>query len=157
MSPPRERNRNRRPGGRPNPDLKFPAPRVGLVYAPLDTGDVKGRDADMIRYTLNCDKGHGFESWFQSAVAFERLAETGMLTCSVCGSDGSKSALMAPRCTRPRSERRSGLHAKRTGACPHARHAHDPLETALRALRREVEANTEYVGSDFTARARANP
>ena len=53
----------------------------------------------MIRYTLSCGKGHGFESWFQNADAFEALAGSGQLACPVCGDTTVEKGLMAPAVT----------------------------------------------------------
>ncbi|AMY70715.1 hypothetical protein AKL17_3491 [Frigidibacter mobilis] len=50
----------------------------------------------MIRYALTCPKDHSFESWFQSAEAFDRLAALGQVTCAVCGASGVSKSLMAP-------------------------------------------------------------
>ena len=51
----------------------------------------------MIRYALKCAEGHSFESWFQSASAYDKLAAAGMVTCAVCGSSSVEKAIMAPR------------------------------------------------------------
>ena len=51
----------------------------------------------MISYTLKCEDGHTFDSWFQSAQAFDKLLAQGMVTCSVCGALGVEKAVMAPR------------------------------------------------------------
>ncbi|HAC48262.1 MAG TPA: DUF1178 domain-containing protein, partial [Sulfitobacter sp.] len=53
----------------------------------------------MIRYALKCEAGHGFDSWFQSAAAFDSLARGGHLSCAVCGSAEVRKSLMAPRVT----------------------------------------------------------
>ena len=51
----------------------------------------------MIQYALKCADGHSFESWFQSAEAFDRLAGSGLLQCAVCGGDQVEKAMMTPR------------------------------------------------------------
>ncbi len=51
----------------------------------------------MINYRLKCAEGHSFDSWFQSATAFEKLAAAGLLACSYCGSSRVEKAIMAPR------------------------------------------------------------
>lgn len=91
----------------------------------------------MIRYTLNCSAGHGFDSWFQSAAAVDRLLTAGQVTCPTCGVASVDKALMAP----------SLGTALRTP--PTAR------EAALAALRSEIEAKSDYVGVNFVAQARA--
>lgn len=94
----------------------------------------------MIRYALRCTEGHGFESWFASGEAYEKLARAGHLSCPVCGAVKVEKALMAPA-------------VAQTGA-PAA-----PDEAALarkiEALRREVEENSDYVGLEFARTARA--
>lgn len=51
----------------------------------------------MINYSLKCADGHSFDSWFQSAAAFDKLAKAGLVTCSFCGSSNVEKAIMAPR------------------------------------------------------------
>ena len=50
----------------------------------------------MIRYALKCDAEHSFESWFQSASAFETLFDGGMVSCALCGSGKVQKAIMTP-------------------------------------------------------------
>jgi len=102
----------------------------------------------MIRYTLTCQAGHGFESWFASAKAYDTLAQAGQVACPVCGSARVDKALMAPS-VRP---------ARKAAAEPDRPRLSDPasdIESALAELRRQVEANSDYVGMNFAAEARA--
>ncbi|WP_293577239.1 DUF1178 family protein [Phaeobacter sp.] len=62
----------------------------------------------MIRYALKCNEGHSFESWFQSAEAYDKLAAAGHVACAVCGSDKVEKAIMAPR-VRPGRTAVSGI------------------------------------------------
>ncbi|MEL6700535.1 MAG: DUF1178 family protein, partial [Pseudomonadota bacterium] len=39
----------------------------------------------MIRYTLKCDQGHSFDSWFASSDAFDTLHAAGHVACIECG------------------------------------------------------------------------
>lgn len=90
----------------------------------------------MIRYALKCAEGHAFESWFQSAAAFDTLSARGLVSCIACGGTRVEKALMAP---------------KVAGAV-------DPAEAAaqkLAAYRRKVEAEATYVGGRFAEEARA--
>jgi hypothetical protein len=50
----------------------------------------------MIRYTLACDQGHSFESWFQNSAAYDKQAKRALVTCPVCGSAKVEKAIMAP-------------------------------------------------------------
>jgi hypothetical protein len=103
----------------------------------------------MIRYTLKCEAGHGFDSWFQNAEAFGLVMATGQLGCPVCGSDKVTKELMAPavqpaRKMGPRDKApASGLSEPASG-----------LEQAISALKKQIEANSEYVGMNFAAEAR---
>lgn len=98
----------------------------------------------MIRYTLRCDKDHEFDSWFGSAGAFDSLAAAGRLSCPSCGSAEVRKALMAPSV-------RPGKNAPDTALSKPA----SEIEAALAALRKQVEENSEYVGLNFVAEARA--
>ncbi|TNC70970.1 DUF1178 family protein [Rubellimicrobium roseum] len=93
----------------------------------------------MVRYSLSCADGHTFESWFQSASAFDDLAQRGLLSCAECGSGQVHKALMAPAV----SSAPKDLTAPR-----------DPREAMLAAMRRHVEENSDYVGLSFAAEAR---
>lgn len=93
----------------------------------------------MIRYTLKCAKGHDFDGWFASAAAFDKLHAAGMVACTLCGATDVEKALMAP--------------AVRADERPLSQP--DPRAEALAALRRAVEENSDYVGMNFAAEARA--
>ena len=51
----------------------------------------------MIRYNLRCDKGHAFESWFQSSAAYESQEKRKLVSCPACGSVKVERAIMAPQ------------------------------------------------------------
>src|SRR5260370_38906090 len=51
----------------------------------------------MIRYALNCDNGHVFESWFANSAAYDKQAKRKLVTCPVCDSAEVEKAIMAPR------------------------------------------------------------
>ena len=51
----------------------------------------------MIRYTLNCDQGHTFESWFANSAAYDKQAKRSLIACPVCNSTKVEKAIMAPR------------------------------------------------------------
>lgn len=63
----------------------------------------------MIRYALNCDQGHGFESWFANSSAFDKQAKRGLVTCPVCGSGKVEKAIMAPSLARGDGEGRQPI------------------------------------------------
>ena len=108
----------------------------------------------MIRYTLSCGKGHGFESWFQNADAFEALARAGQLACPVCGDAAVEKGLMAPAVAPARRAEAARAAAEAKGK-PGLTAPASELEEALAGMRRHVESNSEYVGMNFVAEARA--
>jgi len=96
----------------------------------------------MIKYTLLCSEGHEFEGWFASSSGYERQAEAGHVTCPVCGGDKVTKAMMAPNIAT--SEKRSG------GGQAVPREVFD----MLRAVRKHVVENADYVGPRFAEEAR---
>jgi hypothetical protein len=107
----------------------------------------------MIRYTLRCAEGHGFDSWFQSADSFESLSRSGLLACPECGATRIEKSLMAPQ-VRPARTRAAPREDEAPAAGPLAAPT-DERERTLAALRAHVEANSDYVGLNFVAEARA--
>lgn len=108
----------------------------------------------MIRYRLRCRAGHEFESWFRSSSDYDRLSEAGRITCTHCGSTDVEKALMAPNVAA-----RSGTRLENGSEPPSARETASgvpaPAERLLRAIRKVVEENADYVGHRFATEARA--
>lgn len=104
----------------------------------------------MIRYTLKCSDGHTFDSWFQSAEAYEKLVSSGMVSCAICGTENVEKSMMAPR-VRP-ARNAVGSRPERTGALSQPM---SDQETALAQLKEHVEKNSDYVGMNFATEARA--
>jgi hypothetical protein len=109
----------------------------------------------MIKYALRCAENHGFESWFKSGAAFEKLHGAAMVNCPVCGSTEVKKAIMAPR-VRPA---RGAAAPTPLSAQPVKMHAltapASPAEAAMLELKNKIQKHSEYVGSDFASEARA--
>lgn len=91
----------------------------------------------MIRFHLKCDQNHAFESWFQSGEAYDRLAASGLVNCTTCGSTAVTKSVMAPAVSTSNQ-----IQAPKVP------------EAALAELRRTVEANSDYVGKSFVKEAR---
>jgi hypothetical protein len=98
----------------------------------------------MIRYSLRCPDGHSFDSWFQNAAAFDALTAAGRVACPDCGATGVEKAPMAP-----------AVQGTDRDTTPALRQPASTREAALAALRQHVEANSDYVGMNFAAQARA--
>jgi hypothetical protein len=125
----------------------------------------------MIRYRLQCQKAHEFEAWFKSSTDYERQEKRGLVSCPDCGSTKVGKALMAPGVAtrkghtdveRQHAERGGESHAE-TGALTvesvsaEARARAEMQRqflTLMREVRKEVQANAEYVGPKFAEEAR---
>lgn len=108
----------------------------------------------MIQFTLKCAQDHSFDSWFQSASAFEKLKSAGMITCAICGSSDVEKAIMAPRVRA--SRKKAAVPATITP--PENLPLSTPkgtAEQALAELKKHVQENSEYVGNTFATEARA--
>lgn len=99
----------------------------------------------MIHYALRCDEGHDFDSWFQSASAFDTLKEAGHLSCATCGSADVDKAVMAPRVSLPDDM----AQAKPLRPAPTGQ------DQAIADLKSHVEKNADYVGPRFAEEARS--
>ena len=117
----------------------------------------------MIRYTLKCDHGHTFESWFANSSAYDKQAKRSLIACPVCSSSKVEKAIMAPRLGRSDAiEEPIGppaaapAPATPTPAAPVAMMS--PVERELRSklkeLREHIVKNADYVGPRFPEQAR---
>jgi hypothetical protein len=95
----------------------------------------------MIKFTLACDGGHEFESWFPDGASYDEQARRGFVTCPDCHSPRVAKAPMAPAVV----TRRGALSDEKALK----------LREAVGALRREIETRTEDVGEAFPEVARA--
>jgi hypothetical protein len=103
----------------------------------------------MIKYALGCGQGHTFESWFPDSAAYEKQRKRGFVVCPECGSTEVDKAIMAPAVVG--GERGAGESGPQIVVDDRRRQAR---EFMLR-MRREIEANTDDVGSKFPEVARA--
>jgi hypothetical protein len=122
----------------------------------------------MIHYKLRCAAAHEFEGWFQDSAGFDKLAQAGLVECTVCGSTQVERALMAPAVVSSRKKAKPPAPppAPSGAAAPEApppsptvpQMAAGPIPAQLVAmlqrLRTEVEKSCDYVGKDFAEEAR---
>ena len=99
----------------------------------------------MIQYALKCNHGHSFDSWFQSAEAFEKLSKAGMVTCAVCGSAKVAKGIMAPHVKKSEKNKLNNRPLSRSAT---------PAEQAIKEFKTFVEKNSNYVGRNFVKEAR---
>jgi hypothetical protein len=95
----------------------------------------------MIKFSLSCDRGHEFESWFPDGASFDEQARRGFVTCPHCNSAHVSKAPMAPAIV---SRERPLIDEKAKA-----------IREAMVALRREIEKRTDDVGEAFPQVARA--
>jgi hypothetical protein len=111
----------------------------------------------MIRYTLRCDKGHAFESWFQNSAAYESQARRKLVNCPNCGSAKVEKAIMAPQIARKGSAGAAPPVVAETSepaATPLLMAQERELRSKLKELRDHITKNADNVGQKFPAEAR---
>jgi hypothetical protein len=129
----------------------------------------------MIRYSLRCERGHAFESWFQSSSAYESQEKRKLVSCPACGSTKVERAIMAPQIVTRKGRDKAAVPADATNApateaaqesaqasAQGSAQASTPLlmaqERELRAklkeLRDHIVKNADNVGEKFPNEAR---
>lgn len=112
----------------------------------------------MIRYTLNCNKGHSFESWFADSGAYDKQAKRGLVSCPMCGSVKVEKAIMAPRLSSTAKKRKASVDApaEKPSSQPVAMMSPQEMEfrTKLKELREHITKNADDVGQKFPEEAR---
>ncbi len=98
----------------------------------------------MIKYTLNCNNGHQFDSWFSNSDSYENLKKNGYLECAICSSKKVQKSLMAPRITHESGKKRERLISAQTD-----------LEKEIKALKHKIKTTATDVGENFPSEARA--
>ena len=116
----------------------------------------------MIRYSLRCDRGHAFESWFQSSSAYETQEKRKLVNCPVCGSAKVERAIMAPQIVSKKG-RDSAVPAPAAAtptdvttptSTPLLMAQERELRAKLRELRDHIVKNADNVGERFPNEAR---
>jgi hypothetical protein len=113
----------------------------------------------MILFELRCDQNHHFEGWFRDGKGYEAQTKAGKLVCPVCGSRRIEKAMMAPRIgkgarTKSAKAEVTNLPAPAPAPVPPAHPAEMKAVQMLRDLRKQIEANCDYVGPEFAEEAR---
>lgn len=92
----------------------------------------------MIVFDLRCGGGHVFEAWFASSEAFEDQRGRDLVACPLCADVSVEKAVTAAR-----------LSGTGEGPDPKA------VLQALAKAQAQILAKSQWVGSDFAAKARA--
>ena len=116
----------------------------------------------MIRYNLRCDRGHAFESWFQSSSAYESQEKRKLVSCPACGSVKVERAIMAPQIVSKKNKDSANVTPSPAASTEVAAPASTPLMMAqerelrakLKELRDNIVKNADNVGERFPNEAR---
>jgi hypothetical protein len=130
----------------------------------------------MIRYSLQCERGHAFESWFQDSASYDRQAKRGLVSCPACNSTKVEKSIMAPQIPRKGRTTEQRIVEETSAKARSRRKSTDtsvpaPASTAvpaepmlmsqqsellgkLRELRDHIKANADDVGQQFPEEAR---
>jgi hypothetical protein len=119
----------------------------------------------MIRYSLHCEQGHSFESWFQSSSAYDSQVKRKLVACPVCGSAKVEKAIMAPRIVSKKGRDRATAPAPVETAAQAEAPATEStslmmaqereLRAKIKELRDHIVKNADNVGERFPNEARA--
>ena len=114
----------------------------------------------MIRYNLRCEKGHAFESWFQSSTAYESQEKRKLVSCPSCGSVKVERAIMAPRIVSKKGREVAPQQAPAAEATassestPLLMAQELELRSKIKELRDHIVKNADNVGERFPNEAR---
>ena len=114
----------------------------------------------MIRYSLQCDRSHTFESWFQSSTAYESQEKRRLVSCPACGSVKVERAIMAPQIVSKKGRETAvpvpAAPAEVTGSesTPLLMAQERELRAKLKELRDHIVKNADNVGERFPNEAR---
>ena len=98
----------------------------------------------MIKYLLNCKNCNlEFESWFASSKEFDKLKKLKLLNCQECNSQKIEKALMRPNLANSNFKKDKTLKNNKN------------IKKKLREYQKFIKDNFEYVGEDFTYKARS--
>ena len=124
----------------------------------------------MIKYSLICDQGHTFESWFSNAEGYETQVKRGFVECPACQSKQVTKALMAPSVSTSRRKEKiaAQIMASQMSAAPDPApnpapepqpmalldESQQAMRNMLREMHRKLTENSTDVGDRFVTEAR---
>ena len=113
----------------------------------------------MIHYHLRCERGHAFESWFQSSSAYEAQEKRKLVNCPTCGSAKVERAIMAPQIVSQKGRETpvpapAAADAAAPASTPLLMAQERELRAKLKELRDHIVKNADNVGERFPNEAR---
>ena len=98
----------------------------------------------MIKYILECDNNHKFNSWFSDSNEFDKLNKQKLLECIYCNSKKISKSIMSPMIgikNNPEDIKKINSRLESN-------------KKDLKLLRNFIEKNFEYVGKNFSRKVR---
>ena len=109
----------------------------------------------MIKYSLACEHGHTFESWFADSAAYDKQAKRKLVACPVCDSVKVEKAIMAPRLAGTHQGRKSEAPAPaKKSPVAMLSPAEQEVRAKLKELKEHLTKNADNVGAKFPEQAR---
>ena len=99
----------------------------------------------MIKYNLQCENNHEFESWFSDSKEFDKLNKKNLLECIFCSSIKIQKSIMAPMISASKSNKEATILFDQKILNE---------KNKLLQLREYVEKNFEFVGDNFSKKVR---
>jgi hypothetical protein len=97
----------------------------------------------MIKYSLSCDCGKIFDSWFSSSSEYENLREKKLISCIFCESSSVKKSVMSPN-----------LLSKTNKIDSKTKFQKD-IKKQIIGFKKFIEKNCKNVGENFPREARS--
>jgi|TARA_B110000902_G_C14210533_1_gene551185 hypothetical protein len=93
----------------------------------------------MIKYLLECNNKHEFESWFSESKEYEKLKKRNLIECIFCKSKNVNKSIMSPNIVGKNRIVEKKFNNKEF----------NKIKKDLIKIRRFVEKNFEFVGKEF--------
>ena len=98
----------------------------------------------MIKYLLNCNNKHEFESWFSESKEFEKLKKKNLIECIFCKSKDVNKSIMSPNIVGKNNIVKKKFNNKEF----------NKIKKDLSRIKEFIEKNFEFVGDKFTKEVR---
>ena len=120
----------------------------------------------MIKYSLickslYCSNQNSFDGWFQNIEAYQNQKSKGLILCPLCGSDDIIKSLTTPsfRLSKVKSTdtevEQKEVDDKNLRKPVRSNDKTNDILILLRAMKKEIKKNSEFVGDDFVKEVRS--
>ena len=120
----------------------------------------------MIKYSLickslYCSNQNSFDGWFQNIEAYQNQKSKGLILCPLCGSDDIIKSLTTPsfRLSKVKSSEteveQKEVDNKNLRKPVRSNDKTNDISILLRAMKKEIQKNSEFVGNDFVKEVRS--